>query len=334
MSVDSLVGQKEYHYAIVTRVLHDKLKEQLKGAVYFKSSTLTGGTEYGEPAIPSFPLAGANGEGFFWCPQIGDMIEVEIDKADEHPVPKIVRALYSSEDDMDDEFKRNYPKRMGWRTRTGNMLLFDNELEPAPTPDSEAGVNHNQQDDDPEEAPQNDFVMLKHRLGTGFNWNKNGDETKVIVRDLIETIGREVMRTVTGKVLEKFQAEVTREITGKLMETIKNDVVREIQGNLTETIKGEVKQQITKDFSMIIKGKNTIEVTGNCEIKCADAKIEATGKADIKSGDAVTIESASGITLKDAANTLIGGFVTDNAANVDPITGIPLQPIGGVTGIA
>ena len=96
MSIEGKVQEKEYHFAIVTRVVDGRLNEGLRGAVFFKSDTLTNETEFGDPAEPSFPMAGANGEGFFWVPQIGDQIEVEIDKSSEHPAPRYTRMLYSS----------------------------------------------------------------------------------------------------------------------------------------------------------------------------------------------------------------------------------------------
>lgn len=203
--IDDNVGKTEKHFAIVTRVVDDKLKEKLRGAVYFKSDTLTGDSEFSEPATPSFPLAGQNGEGFFWVPQVGDQIEVEINSADETPDPKYIRGIYSSEDEIPEEFKTNYPFRMGWRTRVGHILYFDNK----------------------EDALA---VKLMHKIGTGFEWDKDGNEIKNIVKNLVETIKGEVIREVKGQVMETFKAEVKRQFDAKVSEKYKNDLIQDIQG--------------------------------------------------------------------------------------------------------
>lgn len=214
-SIDQEVGQTQKHFATITRVVDDTLKEKLRGAVFFKSDTLTGSSEYPEPAEPSFPLAGKDGEGFFWVPQVGDQIEVEINAEDENANPKYVRMLYSSEDDIPAEFKENYPFRMGWRTRAGHVLIFDNK-------------------------PEALMVMFAHKIGTGFKWDKDGNEIKTIVKNLIESIGGDIKREIKGQVAELYKAEVKREYAAKVMETFKNDLVQEIQGALTGKAKKDV----------------------------------------------------------------------------------------------
>lgn len=231
--IDQEVGKIEKHFAIVTRVVDQNLKEGLRGAVFFKSDTLTGTTEYPEPAEPSFPLAGAKGEGFFWVPQVGDQIEIEINKEDETANPKYVRMLYSSEDDIADVFKENYPFRMGWVTREGHVFYFDNK-------------------------PEALAVRLAHKIGTGFEWDKDGNEIKKIVKNLVETIGGEVKREIKGQVEELFKAEVKRIFSAKVMETYKNDLVQDIQGALTVKSK--------KDLMLDANGKATIKGKGGTDV--------------------------------------------------------------------
>lgn len=223
-NIDHEVGQIERHFAIVTRNVDDTLKESLRGAVYFKSETLTGETEYPTPAEPSFPLAGQNKEGFFWVPQVGDQLEIEINQADEHPNPKYIRALYSDEDEIADVFKENYPYRMGWTTRAGHIFYFDNK-------------------------PEALAVRLMHKIGTGFEWDKDGNEVKKVVKDLIETIEGKVTRSIKGQVEELFKAEVKRVFDSKVMETYKKDLVQQIQGAFTLEAK-----------TAILKGKSKTEI--------------------------------------------------------------------------
>lgn len=231
--IDHEVGKTEKHFAIVTRVLDDKLKEKLRGAVFFKSDTLTGSAEYPEPAEPSFPLAGQKGEGFFWVPQVGDQIEVEINAEDETANPKYVRMLYSSEDEIADVFKENYPFRMGWVTRAGHVFYFDNK-------------------------PEALAIRLAHKIGTSFEWDKDGNEIKKIVKDLIETIGGAVKREIKGQVEEMFKAEVKRIFSAKVMETYKNDLVQEIQGALT--VKSKKDLMLDSGGQATIKGKSGTNV--------------------------------------------------------------------------
>jgi len=241
-------GQKEYHFAIVTRNDGDKLKAKARGSVFFKSDTLTNGTEWPEPAQPSFPLAGQKGEGFFWVPQVGDQIEIEIDKASEHQVPKYIRGIYSSVDEVPKEFSENYPFRMGWRTRAGHILLFDNK---------------------------EDALMVKflHVIGTGFEWNKDGDEIKTIIRDLKETIKRDVSRSIGGKTAETYGAEVTRTYAKKVAETYKNDLFMEIMGALTMKVKGAGKLEALGALDLLSK---------------AALKVAGTGGTTVGSGASVT----------------------------------------------
>ena len=244
MNVDELVGRTEKHFAIVTRVVDDKLKEKLRGAVYFKSDTLTGGSESAEPAEPSFPLAGQKGEGFFWVPQVGDQIEVEINLAGEHRNPVYTRMLYSSEDDIPEEFKTNYPFRMGWRTRVGHVFYFDNK----------------------EDALA---VKLMHKIGTGFEWDKDGNEIKTIVKNLVETIKGEILREVTGQVMETFKAEVKRQFDAKVMEKYKNDLILDIQGAF--------KVKSKKDIALEATASAELKGTGGTKIGSGASPTDVLG---------------------------------------------------------
>lgn len=242
--IDHEVGQTEKHFAIVTRVEDPDLKTALRGAVFFKSDTLTGKSEYPEPAEPSFPLAGGKGEGFFWVPQVGDQIEIEINKEDENANPKYTRMLYSSEDDIPDEFKENYPFRMGWRTRVGHILLFDNKAEM-------------------------EMVKFAHKIGTGFEWDKDGNEIKTIVKNLVESIKGEVTREIKGQVSEMFKAEVKRTYGAKVSETYKNDLVQDIQGGLTTKSK--------KDLMLEANGKGTFKGKGGTDVGSAAGPTNVLG---------------------------------------------------------
>jgi len=253
MNLDQGVGQTEKHFAIVTRVTDEKLKEGLRGAVYFRSDTLTGKTEYPEPAEPSFPLAGANGEGFFWVPQVGDQIEVEIGVTDEAPAPRYTRMLYSSEDEIPAVFKTNYPYRMGWRTRAGHLLLFDNSAE-------------------------KELVMFFHKKGTGFEWDKDGNEIKTVVKDLIETIKGEVTREVVGKVSEMFEAEVERIYSQSVSEIYKKDLTEDVQGARTMKSKKDTKLDSGGALDVTAKNKATFSGKAGTDVGSSSGMTNVQGQ--------------------------------------------------------
>lgn len=62
---------------------------------------------------------------------------------------------------------------------------------------------------------------------------------------------------------------------------------------------------------------------GNVTVNAVDANINASGNATIVAGGDVILKSANNT----PGST---GFITDLPANADPITGIPLTPVGGV----
>lgn len=81
----------------------------------------------------------------------------------------------------------------------------------------------------------------------------------------------------------------------------------------------------------IVGGVLTINVSGDVNITTAGAaNITSTGDATVKTDGNATIDAAA-ISLKSALNIVPGGVVVaENAANNDPITGVPLTPVGGV----
>lgn len=128
------MAKSEIHDAVVTRnVEGDEASTlRLRGAVYFNAPTIFDG-EYPIPAIPCFQFASAKGAGIFFVPKVDDQIEVEIQADDgtsdtediELPNPTWRCMVYSNPHDIAEEFKVNYPARMGWKTNSGHLLLFD-----------------------------------------------------------------------------------------------------------------------------------------------------------------------------------------------------------------
>lgn len=283
--IDENVHQTEKHYGIVTRIEDEKKGLKLRGAVYFRSETLTGESEYPIPAEPSFTIAGANQEGWFHIPQIGDQIEVELNVNNEHTVPKYLRGIYSDEDEIADEFKENYGHRMGFKSRSGHLFLLDNK----------------------EDAL---LVKLMHSIGTGFEWDNDGNEIKTIIKDLKETIKGEVIREVVGQVSEVFKAEVKRVHDMKVDETYK------------------------KDLKMMVQGQLKIEAKKSAEIKSSGkVNIEAVGEAILKGTAGTKVGSGASVTEVDGSIVNLGGGGAPVARVGDSAIGIGVFGIPVVSSI-
>jgi len=85
---------------------------------------------------PTFPYVGAKACGWFFPPDVGDQVEIEVSeasKSDEIPGETSISApnaryrayLYNDSQQLPDEFKENYPKRRGVKTPSGHIFLFD-----------------------------------------------------------------------------------------------------------------------------------------------------------------------------------------------------------------
>lgn len=277
------MAKQQVHNAIVTRNIESDEESTLllRGSVYFEAPTLFDG-EFPIPAEPCFPFASApNGAGMFWVPQVGDEIEVVIAAHDpntpfdsqdvETPEPRWRCMVYSDAADIAEEFKKNYPRRMGWKTNSGHILYFDDTQD-----QQEVMLQHTvghflQMTNFKEEQ----FVKLFHVVGTLLHMNKDGDWLGTIIRDKVENIARDFLQDVTG--------------------------------DSTETV----------------GGKKVFNVTGDCEINCANAKIQASGNIDATAGGNAII-TASQIQLNGAASEATSK--QSHQGVIDLITGAPIVP--------
>lgn len=203
------MSRKEIHNAIVTRNIEadEATTLLLRGAVYFNAPGLFDG-EYPLPAEPCFPFASANGAGFFVVPKVDDEIEIEVavddpnnpdDTTDaELPEPRWRCMVYSKAADIAEEFKVNYPFRMGWKSNSGHFLLFDDK----------EGF---------------ELVKLFHKVGTFLEMTKDGDLIENVVRDRVVTIVRDLVQTITGKRVENITGDSTETIGGKKVFNITGD---------------------------------------------------------------------------------------------------------------
>lgn len=115
---------KEIHYGKVVEN-DDPLKQ---GRIKVQVNTIVDATVLIDDFIPAtFPYAG-NDRGFFFVPEIGAQVEVEIEHDPEKVVEEINArwrgVLYSDIDSIPDEFKSDPTKRAGIKYGD-NVLLFD-----------------------------------------------------------------------------------------------------------------------------------------------------------------------------------------------------------------
>lgn len=126
----------EIHEAIVTRVEDDDLGLEIRGAIFFEAPTLLEDQEYPIPAEPCFPFVSKASEtdngnqntgsaGFFWVPKPGDFVEIMLDDSVSHPNPVYRCMFYNNVNDLSRDFKKNYGNRLGLKSNSGHILLFD-----------------------------------------------------------------------------------------------------------------------------------------------------------------------------------------------------------------
>lgn len=288
------MAKKEIHNAIVTRNTDDDLGVGLRGGIFFEAATLFDG-EYPLPAYPCFPFASAKGAGMFFVPKVGDELEIEIavndgshDTSDvELPEPRWRCMIYSKNADIDAEFKINYPFRMGWKTNSGHILVFD--------------------DKEGEE-----YIKFAHKLGTQFEILKDGSWTEKVVKNktvkITEILNTEIGKDELRKIIENLTVEVLKAHTLK----VTMDSTEEVGGKKIFTITGDCEITCTKA---------KITASSDVEIACVKAKVDASGDVELTAGGNAKI-MGSQIQL----NGAVSEATSKNAhlGVIDLITGTPI----------
>lgn len=116
--------RKEKHWGIVTNA-DDPEK---RGRLCVQASSIVG-EDVLDWVEPNFFFVDSAGEaGAFFVPNVGSVVEVEIEAEDDSETtdlsPKWSCALYPS-GTVPPEFAEHYPKRYGWKTRAGHVLYCD-----------------------------------------------------------------------------------------------------------------------------------------------------------------------------------------------------------------
>jgi len=119
--------------------------------------------------------------------------------------------------------------------------------------------------------------------------------------------------------------------------------LKDVNGNITNQAAVGTLLKLASDGSALLKalgnsltldssGANLTDKNGNSVVMTSGGvTVTSSGPCTVKSSGALSVEAGGAISLKAAGDSLNGGLVTNNPANNDPITGIPLQPVGGIT---
>jgi len=313
----------EVHEAIVTRIEDDDFQigfggqgGGLRGAIYFQSDTLLEDQEYPIPAQPNFNFVSAalktsNGNentgsaGFFYVPEPGDFIEVVIDTSVSHPRPYYRAMFYNNVNDLARNFKTNYGKRLGWKTKSGHIFIFD-------------------------DTKGEESILLEHSFGGQIEFESNGNVNflarKVTRRDK-KSPSKDTESDQFHKITLDFEQKsifiednennkITLDPTGiKLIDKSENIIEMKPSG-IDITVKGSNNVKIDSDASInigsaaniTVGSEATIDVGANCNIKAAGTcKLEAT---------------------QIQLNGSVSGITTANSHSgvIDLITGAPVIP--------
>ena len=152
---NSVTVLRETHIGTVT----DNNDDEKRGRIKFSCASLLGvDPESGEarefpsfvdPKFPQLISGDDNGEvsGFFGVPSEGTTVEVEVvvsSERDQSPEqssiasmdPKWIACLLNQGEKLSSDFTKNYPDRMGWRSKSGHFIIFDDKAD-------EIILNHN-----------------------------------------------------------------------------------------------------------------------------------------------------------------------------------------------
>ena len=115
----------EIHYGEVTDNFAGK--PEMRGAIKVRCLSLfPDGRELPDPVKPSFQMAGA-GWGIFCLPEVGDIVELEVEELEDGSLDVRWRAGVYGEGDLPSIFKENYGKRWGIVDPAGNYIYLDYE---------------------------------------------------------------------------------------------------------------------------------------------------------------------------------------------------------------
>lgn len=255
----------QVHNAIVTRNTDPDEGVNLRGAIYFDAPTLYEG-EYPIKAEPCFPMASDIGAGFFFVPKVGDEVEILIacddknspyDSSDvELPEPRWRCGIYSNAADIGEEFKTNYPFRMGWKSNSGHLLMFD-------------------------DFEGQEVVRLAHTLGTFIEMLANGSMQQEVQKDFIQNIYGQLQQEIGKSSTQKFRSSRNIEVTGDNNESIGGNRSINVGSSETYNVDGNQEKIVGGDYTENV-GNYTQEVNGGADIEIAGGHKKVIAQGDMR----------------------------------------------------
>lgn len=312
-----MVQQFEVHEAIVTRIEDDDFQNgSLRGAIFFQADTLLEDQEYPIPAQPNFNFVSAalktenanentGSAGFFWIPEPGDFIEVVIDTSVSHPRPYYRAMFYNNVNDLDRNFKTNYGKRLGWKTKSGHIFIFDD------TKDAED-------------------ILFEHTFGGKLNFAKNGNidilarkvtkrDKKLPSKDTVDEQFHKISLDFENKTIFIEDNEnniITIHPDGIKVKDKSDNTIDMKPSGIDITIKGEENVQIDSSANINIGSAANISIGSEATINVSnDCNITVGGLCELIASKINLNGSSSGITTANSHSGVI-----------DLITGAPVTP--------
>jgi len=242
-----------------------------------------------------------NTPGMFDVPKIGDIVMVESESGFyTHPIAwGNLHRVFPDNPDISNiplTFQRQVPSARGLFTPGGHTIVLDDGLAEEITPEP------------------NDTNLSS--VGRGIKITTKAGNLVHILEDTVEGNRYILLQDINGNFIK--------------IDTALNKVTISTVGDQHQVVGGVLTLDVTGNINITTNGKTNISSEG-------DVSVSSNGKATVNAQGAVLVESlatatvqAPSVILKSSANTLNGGVVTNNTVNNDPITGIPLQPVGGV----
>jgi hypothetical protein len=121
--------KKEYHEGIVV----DNLDPEKRARIKVTCPTIVEGEALGDWIEPIFPFVDSEERaGWFFVPSVNSSIRIEIESEENSEANGIearwMCTLYP-ENSVPEEFQENYPERRGFKTKSGHLLMFDDQDE-------------------------------------------------------------------------------------------------------------------------------------------------------------------------------------------------------------
>lgn len=243
-----------------------------------------------------------NTPGMFDVPKIGDIVMVESESGFyTHPVAwgNLHRVLPDNPDisNVPLTFQRQVPSARGLFTPGGHTIVLDDGLAEEITPEP------------------NDTNLST--LGRGIKIQTKAGNLIHILEDTVENKQYILLQDINGNFIK------VDTLLNKVTISSVADQQQSVGANLTINVIGNTSINTNGTTDISSEGNTTIASNGNITVN-------ASGPVLVESLATATVKAPS-VIFKSSANTLNGGVVTNNTINNDPITGIPLQPVGGVT---